>query len=175
MTNRPVRMMNAPGAVRLGSRMDTRKRPIRPPVKPHPISTSWSRPSSPAYASAMPSRVRPHGAPGSLPGPHSTYQPAIRSTTGNRNRPEPKNGAVRSRHQSVRLPPWRMNAIPEIAPSRSRPIPTSERTTAGDSPSERFGLGSPEPDLPDDRVRRARGRAVEPVERDVERRRWAIR
>src|SRR6478752_9069977 len=87
----------------------------------------------------MPSRVRPHGAPGSLPGPHSRYQPDRSSTNGSSQRPAPKYGTARLRHQSVRAPwPGSIRAINVTAPSTSSTIPISERTTAGDSPSDSF-------------------------------------
>jgi hypothetical protein len=57
------------------------------------------------------------------------------------------------------------------APRISRNVPTSDRTTAGDSPSETFGTGS----APLRRRAWERGRRAEVVARDVERRRWAIR
>jgi hypothetical protein len=54
-------------------------------------------------------------------------------------------------------------------------MPTSDRTTAGDTPSESFGTGSPPPDA---RLRDAddvRGERRAGVARGVERRRFAIR
>ncbi len=79
--------------------------PIRPPVLAGPENlTSWNRPSSAVYASAIPMSVRPHGAPFSLPGPHSMYQPATSRTNGSSHRPAPKNGTIASRTQSVRRP-----------------------------------------------------------------------
>ena len=114
----------------------------------------------------MPRSVRPHGAPGSLPGPHSTYQPASRSTNGSSQRPVPKNGTERLRHQSVRLPsPGSSRAIRVTAPRPSRKIPTSDRTTAGDSPSDSFGSGSPPPDAPLRAVERGRSGCWSRVER----------
>ena len=88
----------------------------------------------------MPSRVRPHGAPGSLPGPHSRYQPDSSSTNGSSQRPVPKYGTARLRHQSVSAPwPGSISAISVTAPSTSSTIPISDRTTAGEMPSERLG------------------------------------
>ena len=86
-TPRPTRITNAPGVVSAGSSRSARNRPMWPP----PRSTStWNAPSKPAYAIAIPSSVRPHGAPGSLPGPHSRYQPESSSTAGRSQRPVPK-------------------------------------------------------------------------------------
>ena len=66
---------------------------------------SWSRPEQARVRHRRcPAACRPQGAPGSLPGPHSTYQPASRSTNGSSQRPVPKNGTEVLRHQSVRLP-----------------------------------------------------------------------
>ena len=125
----------------------------------------------------IPSRVRPHGAPGSRPGPHSMYQPASRRTSGNRNRAAPKYGTVRFRHQSVSDPPGSASAISDTAPSISSTIPTRDRRTAGDSPSDSDGRGSAPP-----RLGAARDGRREPVEarvpgeeRGVDRRRGAIR
>ena len=72
----------------------------------------------------MPSSVRPHGAPGSLPGPHSRYQPDSSSTNGRSQRPAPKYGTARLRHQSVSAPwPGSIRAISVTAPSTSSTIP----------------------------------------------------
>ena len=50
----------------------------------------------------------------------------------------PKYGTARLRHQSVRAPwPGSIRAISVTAPSTSSTIPTSERPTAGDMPSDR--------------------------------------
>ena len=88
----------------------------------------------------MPSSVRPHGAPGSLPGPHSRYQPDSSSTNGSSQRPAPKYGTARLRHQSVSAPwPGSISAISVTAPSTSSTIPISDRTTAGDSPATARG------------------------------------
>ncbi len=158
-TSMPSRITIAPGAVRAGSRMLTRKRPMRPPVNSPEKPTSWISPRKPAYAIAMPSRVRPHGAPGSRPGPHSRYQPDTSSTTGSAKRPAPKNGAMSSRTRSVSRPsPGRIRAMASTAPRTASRIPISERMTAGDRPSEIRGSGRPPPRRRlDDRVRRAAG------------------
>ncbi len=116
------------------------------------------------YAIAMPSSVRPHGAPGSRPGPHSRYQPATSSTNGSSQRPVPKYGTARLRHQSVRAPcPGSIRAMRVTAPRTSRTMPMSDRTTAGDSPIEILGRA---------REREVRRRLV--VERVEARLRWAI-
>src|SRR5690349_19653726 len=120
----------------------------------------------------MPSSVRAHGAPGSLPGPHSRYQPASSSTAGSAQRPVPKYGTEKSRQPSVSAPcPGSSSAIAVTAPRTSRMIPISDRTTAGDSPSERLGIGMPPPFF----RAGARRRVDEPVlrERVDDERRWA--
>ena len=120
----------------------------------------------------MPSSVRPHGAPGSRPGPHSRYQPDSSSTNGSSQRPVPKYGTARLRHQSVRAPcPGSISAISVTAPSTSSTIPTSERPTAGDMPSDSPGAVSPDPRL----AREACDRRVEAVREVLVRRRVATR
>ncbi len=56
--------------------------PVSPPAGENP--TSWMTPRKAVYDRPMPRSVRPHGAPISLPGPHSTYQPDSSSTNGSR-------------------------------------------------------------------------------------------
>ena len=65
------------------------------PADPAPAASStstWNAPRNPAYAIAMPSSVRPHGAPGSLPGPHSRYHPPAGARPAAAQRPVPKYG-----------------------------------------------------------------------------------
>ncbi len=175
-SSRTVSTTNAPGPVSSGARRSVRKRPMRPPVQ-RLTSMSWSMPTKPTYARPMPRSVRPHGAPFSLPGPHSRYQPATSSTNGSSQRPEPTNGAAVSRHQSVRLPlPGSVRAIRVTAPRPSRNSPTSDRTTSEDRPSDSRGSGRPRrEDVERDRDDGARVGRRAGVERGVERRCFAIR
>ena len=124
----------------------------------------------------MPSSVRPHGAPGSLPGPHSTYQPASRSTNGSSQRPVPKNGHRRVAPPVGEAPLPRQQQRDQRHGAETQQEHAHQRPDDGRrQPQDSLGEGRPPPevrarlrDAVVDRVVRRAG-----VDRGVERRGFA--
>ena len=87
--------------------------------------------------SPIPRSVRPSGAPGSLPGPLDVPAGDAAARTAAASARSRTHGATVSRHQSVRLPCPGSSERDQRhgAEARAGQIPTSERTTSGDSPA----------------------------------------
>ena len=135
ITIRPTSRMNAPGPVTSGTRSSSRKRPIRPPPRSTPRSSTLRtsrQPRKPMNAIARPMTVAPQPEFGFRPGPHSRYQPALSSRNGSSQRPVSNQGAIESRYRSVSSPsPGSSNAMSVTAPSRRNVMPTIERAISG--------------------------------------------